>query len=306
MKEWLLSDDAKNKVGRPKLADNSILNKAKISICVCFLICIVLSISFVGVIRDESPLKLLYSVTFEKVFGTIENKNGFLVNEYYKDNDYVMEVKPSSNVESYQGNYKYTLYKLADNQWVEEENKTIKKGTKSFKINIKSACNKNVTWKIKLQITNGSKIQKSFAPASWQFVDSEDQYSKYAYKVFTVKGYYSPIPNDELKIAKKNNNKITINTKKNNPRTFIINTPIKVKLKVSYTDLNKTIKLKSIEITDKGKITIPNLSKISNVTFKIYADDVDRYKLDNWSLSENKTHITNTYLLKPEAAYKNN
>ncbi len=306
MKEWLLSDDGKNKVGRPKLADNSILNKARISICVCFLICIILSISFVGVIRKKSPLKLLYSVTFEKIFGTIENKNGFSVNEYYKENDYVMEIKPSSMVESYQGDYKYTLYKLANNQWVEEENNIIKKGTKSFKINIKSVCNKNITWKIKLQITNGSKIQKSFAPASWQFMDSEDTSSKYAYKVFTVKGYYSPVSNDELKDAKKNNKKIIINTKKNDPRTFIINTPINVKVKVSYTDLNKTIKLKDIEIMDEGKITIPNLSKISNVTFKIYADGIDHYKLDNWNLSEDKTYITNTYLLKPEAAYKNN
>ncbi len=306
MKEWLLTEDGKNKVGRPKLADSKILNKARISICACFVICIILFISFVGTMKNEAPLKFFYSATFEKIFGTIENKNGFLVNEYYKKNDYVMEIKPSSMVESYQGSYKYTLYKLEDNEWVEKESKTIKKDAKSFNINIKSACNKNVTWKIKLQITNGSKIQKSFAPASWKFMDSESTSSKYAYKVFTVKGYYSPISNDELKDAKKNNNKIMISTNKNDPRTFIINTPIKIKVKVSYTDLNKVIKLKDIEITDEEKITIPNLSKISNVTFKIYADDIGSYKLDNWSLSENNKYITNTYLLKPEAAYKNN
>lgn len=306
MKEWLLSDEGKNKVGRPKLADNSILNKARISICVCFAICIILSISFVGVIKGESPLKLLYSATFEKIFGAIENKNGFYVNEYYDKSDYVLEIKPSSLVESYQGSYKYTIYKLIDNEWIEEKSKTIKKGTKSFKVNIKSVCNKNVTWKIKIQIINSSKIQKSFAPATWKFMDSEDSSSKYAYKIFTVKGYYSPISNDELKNAKNKNEKIIINTNKDDPRTFIINTPIKINVKVSYTDLNKIIKLKDIKIDEEGKITIPNLSKISSVTFKIYADNIEHYKLENWNISEDNTYISNTYLLKPEAAYKNN
>lgn len=305
MKEWLLSDETKNKVGRPKLANDSILNKARISIGICLFICAILSVSFIGVIKGQSPLKLLYSMSFEKIFGVIENKDGFMVNEYYNDNDFVMEIKPSATVESYQGSYKYTLYKLTNNEWVEQKSVTTKKGVKSFKINIKSVQNTNVTWKIKLQITNGSKIDKSFAPASWQFMDDDDDALKYAYKVFTVKGYYSPIPNDELKDAKKSSDKIVINTKKNAPRTFIINTPIEVKVKVSYTDLNKTIKLKEISIKDKGEITIPNLSKASNVTFKIYADNIKNYKLNSWDLSTNEECISKTYLLKPEAAYDN-
>lgn len=302
MKEWLLSEE-KNKVGRPKLADDSIINKARISICVSLLVCAILCISFIGIVKGESPAKMLYSVSFEKILGKIENSNGFSVKNYYIKNDYVMNITPSRKVQSYQANYKYTLYKLVKNNWIEKKSDVIKKDKKNFKIKIKSSKNKNITWKIKLQVINGSKVNKSYAPAGWQFMNSDEKTSKYAYNVFTVKGYYSPVPNSET--DKISTNKINVVTKKNNPRVFILTTPINVDVKTSYTDGNKVIKLKKQTVNEETKIYIPNLARATNVTFKIYANNIKEYKNDNWSISEDGKYIKNTYLLKPESAYTN-
>lgn len=305
MKEWLLKDDDKYKVGRPKLADNSALKRARISIGISLCLCFILFLSFVGTIKKISPVKLAYSITFEKMFGALENKNGFITKESYDKNDnYVMEIKTSDKVDSYQGSYKYTLYRLVNNEWKEYKSKQIKKGTKSFKVRVKSLKNKNVTWKIKLQITNASYIDKSYAPGGWQFTDSDDATQKYASYIFTVKGYYSPVTLNEIKEAKKSTNKITIETKKGSPRTFILKTPEEVKVQVTYTDSSKKIKLKTKTVATTSEFKIPNLSRLSQVTFKVYGNNLDTKKLSNWTLSDDNTYITNTYLLKPENAYK--
>ena len=302
MKEWLLSDE-KSKVGRPRLASDSIINKARVYICLSLLVCIILSISFIGIIKGETPIKMLYSITFEKIYGKIENSNGFSVTDYYIKNNYIMSITPSKKVKSYQADYKYTLYKLVNNNWIEKESNIIKNSTNNFKIKINSAKNKNVTWKIKLQIINGAKVDKSYAPSGWQFMDSEKKTLKYAFNIFTVKGYYSPVPNKENK--EKNKSKIRVITKKNDPRTFIIKTPVEVSVKISYTDGTKLIKLKQIVVNKEKTVTIPNLNKATLVTFKIYGDNVKEYKNDSWTLSEDNKYIKNTYLLKPEEAYKN-
>ena len=305
MKEWLLKEDDKYKVGRPKLANSRALKTAHISIGVSLCLCFILFLSFIANIKGESPLNLAYKISFEKMFGAIENKNGFIAKEYYdKNSNYVMELKTSNKVDSYQASYKYTLYRLSNNEWKEYKTKEIKKGTKSFKIKIASLKNKNVTWKIKLQVVNGSYVDKSFAPGGWQFTDSKENDQKYASYVFTVKGYYSPITLSEVKEAKKNTDKIRIETNKNNPRIFIFKTPVEVKVQVTYTDSSKKIKMKPVVVTNEEQFKIPNLSRLSQVTFKVYGSNLDNKKLSNWTLSEDNTYIANTYLLKPESAYK--
>ena len=93
MKEWLLKDE-KNKVGRPRLANDEVLKKAKISIAIGLIISFILMFSFFSILKGTTPTKYAYSLTLEKLFGELTNKNGFIVNDYYDDNDdYVMEFK---------------------------------------------------------------------------------------------------------------------------------------------------------------------------------------------------------------------
>lgn len=310
MKEWLLKEE-KNKVGRPKLANEDILKKARISIVLSLLLCFLLTFSFVSILKETSPIDLAYHLTFEKIFGAIENKNGFIVKyKYNNDSNYVIDFSVSSSVDSYSGNYKYTLYEMNGNNWKEKETKEFEKGTDSFKVTVDSLKNQNKTWKIKLQITNASKITESYAPSGWSFVNAKENENMYAYKIFTVKGYYSPVMLDEIKEAKKSPEKITVETKKNTPRSFILNLPKdnSYDVKVSYTDVNsKNIILSNDKgINDTKIYSVPNLNKSTLVTFKIYSSNISDLKLSNWKeeIDKNeKTYITNTYVLKPENAY---
>lgn len=307
MKEWLLKEE-KAKVGRPKLADNSILNKAKASIAISSLTCIFMIFMFICIIKQISPLEYAYSLTLEKLVGTPKYFNNFVLEEKYdSNNDYIMILKPSDKVKTYQGNYKYVLYKLDGSNWKEVDEKQLDKKVKNIKIKINSKRNQNETYKINLYLLNASKIDKSFAPYGWTFVDSSKQDEKYAYKVFTVKGYYSPILKDEVKEAnKKNKTKVTVLTSKENPREFIINVPdTSYNINVSYTDeQGKKITLKKENnLSGKVKFNVPNVKKISNVTIKVWVDDAEKYKLSNWEIKKDKSgndYITNTYLLKPE------
>lgn len=309
MKEWLLKDE-KKKVGRPKLASDDVLKKAKISMSVSLVICFILMISFFGILKGTSPARLAYSLTFEKIFGALENKNGLLVNDYYdSDDNYVMEFKVPDVVYNYSGSYKYTLYELNNNEWKEKENKSFDNKTRNFKIKINSVKNQNKTWKIKLQIINASNIKKSYAPSSWYFNDAEKSKDMYAYKVFTVKGYYSPVTNEEIKLANKNLDKITIETKKADPRTFILNLPNETyNVVVKYTDASSKEVLLSYDknVTGTLKYNIPGLKRSTKVSFKVYGPDVNKQKLFNWKYIENSKkgdYITNTYILKPENTY---
>ena len=310
MKDWLLKED-KPKIGRPKLANEVVLKKAKISIVLSLFLCFMLFFSFVSYLEGSTPLKLAHHLTIEKIFGSIKNNNGFLVNDKYDDDyNYVMEFNIPDVIKNYSGSYKYWLYELDDDEWKEKENKVITNDVRNFKINIKSLRNKNKTWKIKLQITNASKKVKSYAPTGWSFNSSDENYKMYAYKIFTVKGYYSPVMLKETHEAKISKNKITVTTPKKNPRQFIISFPDdnSYDVIVKYTDVNsKNIILKNKKnISKKLVVEVPNVNKSTKVTFKIHGLNIKSKKLSNWtSLSNNSDYITNTYLLKPENAYKN-
>ncbi len=120
MKEWLLKEEPKNKVGRPKLANDKVVKKARVLIVISLVICFILSFGFISVLNNVNPFRYAYSLTFEKLFGSLQNQNGFLIKEGYdSQNNYVMEVKPSSQVNSYSGSYKYVLYKLSQSEWKE-------------------------------------------------------------------------------------------------------------------------------------------------------------------------------------------
>lgn len=311
-KEWLLKDE-KAKVGRPKLASDETLIKAKISILTSLIICFCMGFVFISKFKGVSPAEFAYSLTISKLNGSVvKSTTGFTVKESYdKNSDYVMELTPSDKVKSYQGGYKYILYKLEGSKWIKKDEQIFKKDTKEIKLKVPSEKNKNATYKINLYITNAAKINKSFAPYSWKFVDSSKQEEKYTYKVFTVKGYYSPISAAEIIEAKKNSKtKAVVTTKKGAPREFIINVPeVKYDVEVFYTDESgkKVSACKEKEKTGTIKCKIPNLNRISNVSIKIWiASDIEKYKLSNWKLKTGKDklkYITNTYLLKPEKTY---
>ena len=311
MIEWLLKDEQKAKVGRPKLADSSVLKKAIISIVLCFLACIVMAFMFVCNIKSLSPKDVLYSVTIQKLEASVGTSDTFIVKEKYNSSfDYVIDITPSSKIKKYKGVYKYVLYKLVGNDWKKVDEKTLDKKEKSIKVKVESKENKNVTYKLNLYILN-TKTNESFAPYSWKFVDSKKQEEKHAYKVFTIKGYYSPISLSEKKEAKKNKDKkVTIATDKKNSRKFTISVPGgNYKLNVKYTDdEQKEIVLKNVENLKGNTIfEVPNVNKLSKVTIKVWQDsNIGKLKLSNWSLKKDKLnndYIYNTYMLKPEAKY---
>ena len=317
MREWLLKEETKNKVGRPRLASSSAVRKAKIWIISCLFICVILSFGFICVLKDVNPFIYAYSLTFEKLTGALQNQNGFLVNENYdSDGNYVVEVKPSSEVSSYSGCYKYVLYKLSGSKWNKVKTKQYDSKTKSFKVKIDSKKNKNETYKIELYILNAAKIDSSFAPYGWRFSDSSNQNKKHAYKVFTVKGYYSPVGLNETNEAKDKKSVIKVSTNKKDPRVFIIDVPgYEYNLIVKYTDENdKEIVLKNDkEKTGKKSYEIPNVNKTTKVTFMIWPkginrDDLKNISLSNWNVKKDKDgkyYVTFSYDLKPERAYQN-
>ncbi len=311
MKEWLLKEE-KNKVGRPKLADVDAIKKSKKMIVLSLLLCLVLSFFLIDIVTGKSPLKTIYHLTLEKTFGALENKDGFMVNYKYDDNhDYVMEFKVPNSVSNYSGGYKYSLYEMTKNEWELKKVKEYDSNTKSFKIKINSVKNQNKTWKIKLEITNAAKIDKSYAPSGWNFNDGEKNSDKYAYKVFTVKGYYSPVLNEEIKEAKKSKGKIVVSTLKENPRNFTVTLPDNniYKIIVKYTDVsNKNVMLKTFDnAVNKINVVVPNVNKSTKVTFMIYGNNIKKLKLSNWKYKKDnnkKAYITNSYILKPENTYK--
>ncbi len=309
MREWLLKDEEKNKVGRPKLADSKTMKQAKALLFFSFSLCVVLSFCFISALKEVNPASYAYELTFSKLLASATNKNGFIVKMYYDDNeDYAINVKVTDAVYKYSGDYKYTLYYLSDDEWKEFETKTIDKEKRDFNISIESLKNENRTWKLKLQIINGAKIEESYAPSGWHFVNSKNQDDMYAYKIFTVKGYYSPVTLKEIKESKKNKDKIYLLTNKNAPRKFILKTPSKVNINVKYTDINdKEVWLvKGKEVQDGFTFSVPNLEKSTKVNIKICSNSisVNDLKLSNWRDDKNNC-ISNIYILKPEKSYKN-
>lgn len=312
----MASKEIKRKVGRPKLADEEQMQKAYIYIAVSLFISFILIIGLLSFVKDKSPFEIIYSLTGKKLISSLQSKNGFIVDESYdKNNDYIMKITPTLNVIKFSGDYKYSLYELKNNKsWKLIESKKIEGSNSKFKIKIKSKVNENKTYKVKIQILNAAKIDTNFSPFGWKFSDSKENKNKFTYNVFTVKGYYSPILNNEIKEAtKKKNDKITISTNKNNPRRFIVN-PLSYKynISVNYIDNdNKKVLLESKkDITDKSYFEIPTLKKTTKVTFKIYLLEQDKtvlkkLKLSNWVLEKDKKgyYYLATYFLKPDKAY---
>lgn len=307
MKEWLLKEDAKNKVGRPKLADTDEIKKSKKMILFGLIIVFILGFMFISTMKNIKPYELLYNISLEKIFGKLENKDGFIVNNYYdKNKDYIIDVKVPLSVSKYQGSYKYTLYKLKNDIWVKKEEKTISRTKNEFKIKVLSKRNINTTWKIKLELVNAANVDKSFAPSSYTFVDSKDA-KKYAYNVFTVKGFYSPVNNSDSSL---NDNKISVTTPKNNPRKFIIDLKNNTgNLKVTYTDSTKKINTLD-KLTKKGNIVsfvIPNSNKLTNIKISFKTNNDSDIKPNSW-VKETKSdgiYYLGNYNLKPESSYKN-
>ena len=237
--------------------------------------------------------------------------NGFIVKEKYdNESNYVMEVSIPSVIDRYQGSYRYTLYEMDGNSWKEKETKEIEKKAKNFKIKIDSLKNQNKTWKIKLQIINASKISETYEPTGWSFMDSSKSEDKYAYKIFTVKGYYSPVTKEEIKESINNKDKISVSTNKNEPRKFILLLPTNntYDVKVTYTDVSgKNVILKEdSDVNGNISYTIPNINRASIVTFKVKGFNTSSLKLSSWKEETDKSGdkvIKGTYVLKPERAY---
>ena len=135
----MFKEDEKAKVGRPRLAKDELISKARYSIFISLAICLVLGYCLFSYLNGKSPLDSIYSVSLKKVFGELSNKNGFIVNSYYDSNqDYIMNIKASDKVKSYQGNYVYQTYYLKNNKWVLKDEKEIYTNKESFKIKFES------------------------------------------------------------------------------------------------------------------------------------------------------------------------
>lgn len=313
MREWLLKEE-KAKVGRPKLANEEVIKQSKKMIVASLLICLVMLFSFYSYMVGSTPFKMLYSVSLEKVLGSLENPNGVMVDEYYKDDNYVMDFKVPDNVKKLGGYYSYTSYYLKNNEWIKYDSKDIM-GKNAFKITFNSLKNTNRTWKIKFQILDGKKYDKSYEPSNWKFESATSPNDGYAYKIFTVKGYYSPVPTDEIK-GFNDQSSIVIETKKKDPRKFYItlNNEYSYNINVSYTDdTNKNVILtKKENLYGLTEYKIPNLDKSTNVTFKMYVNNVNdenslnKIKPSTWKVKKDKNnnyYIVGTYIVKPEKAY---
>lgn len=313
MKEWLLKEDKKNKVGRPRLADSIVLKKAVCLLVFSFALSFILIFGFICEIKNVNPISYAYSLTLEKLVGNIKENKNFLVTESYLQNgDFVMKFKPQEKVLQYQGKYKYVLYKLSDSKFKKVKEETFDIDTKEFSVKVKRNVNKNETYKINLYVLNASKITDSYAPKGFSFSKSKSQNEMYSYKIFTVKGKYSPINNEELKENK--GNKISVTTDYQDPRKFIVKVPnYNYNILVKYTDeSSKDVILADYKnLNGISSYVVPCINKISNVTIKIWPntsskDEIENIKLSSWNLKQDKNnnyYISNTYLLKPEKAY---
>lgn len=305
MREWLLQDE-KSKVGRPKLATENLINKSKKLLVIAILSCFILSFCFISDINGKDPLNYAYSLTLSKFFGQIENPNGYKVTtKYSKDKNYIMDINVPTNIKKLNGKLVYTTYYLKNNEWIEHEKKEIKND--NYRIIFKSKKNKNMTWKIKLQLIDSLNYKNTYEPSTWSFYKAKTKNESYAYKIFTVKGYYSPISLLELKSAKKKD--IFITTPKLNPRQFEVNIEkYTYDIKISYID-NTGTKVKLAEkkdLTKKSVYEVPDLDKSTNVYFKLCINELSTKKLeklvpDNWQV--NNSCIKTNYILKPKAAY---
>lgn len=315
MLDWLLKEEEKAKVGRPKLARVETLRKAEITLIISLVICFSLAFFLFCYIKGEEPLVFAYNITKSKLLASVTNKSGFEVNKKYKNDKYIIDIKPLDVVRSYSGKYKYTLYKLNKNKWKEIETNTYENKKDNFKISIDRKRNKNVTYKIKLELVNSALVTKSYAPTGWTFVDTKKKNDVYAYNIFTVQGYYSPISNDEYKEVKKKENKVNIYTKAENPREFFIdNKGVKYNISVSYTDLTGKEELlkKESDLTEISSFVVPSMNKITTVKIKIWLPDTEyqdlsKLKLSNWKKKKDKDgkyYIYNSYLLKPDESYR--
>ena len=313
-KNWLLEEE-KAKVGRPKLANDELMKKSKLMLAFSLFVVLILSFFFGCLVKDVEPSKALYNLTLGKIIN-IKNKNGFNVKGYYnKNNDYVMLFKLPSKIKNYSADYEYTTYYLKNNKWIEVETKKYDNDIKSFKIMFESKKNRNVTWKVKFRLVNSNKVMDDFAPYDWEFVKSDKVENTYAYKIFTVKGYYSPVTFSEIKEANKNKDKkVYVSTDKQTPRKLNVILPKDNTYTVAakYTDSsNNETALKTYEnISDSISYEIPESSKVSIVTIKIWVDGLDSsmlkdIKLSNWLIKSkgDNSYITSTYLIKPSSAY---
>lgn len=314
MIEKLLKEEEKNKVGRPKLADSYDIKKAKVYLFINLLSCFILIFLLISTIKGLSPLNYAFNLTIGKLTGKTLNEDAFMVKEYYdEDSNFVMNIN-TNNIDKYSGSYKYTTYYLKNNKWLKKETKDIERGKRNIKIKIESKENENVTWKIKFQIVNASSIKKSYAPFLWNFQDAKKNIDKYAYKVFTVKGYYSPITLNEIKEYKKDKNKIGVYTTKKEPRIFNINLPNgKYDIKIVYTDLNgkEVVLANDKEKENKASYKIPNIERSTKVTIKVISDinnkdEFNKMVLSNWKVDKSKNnnyYAINSYIVKPEKSY---
>ena len=313
MKEYLLKEDKKNKVGRPRLADSIVLKKAVYLLIFSFILSFILIFGFICEIKNVNPISYAYSLTFEKLVGNIKGNKNFLVTEDYLQNgNFIMKFKPQEKVLQYQGKYKYVLYKLSDSKFKKVKEETFDIDTKEFSVDIKRSINKNETYKINLYVLNASKITDSYAPIGFSFSKAKNQNEMYSYKIFTVKGKYSPINNEDLK--ENNVNKISVTTDFLNPRKFNIEVPnYSYNILVKYTDeSSKDIILANDKnLNGLSSYVVPCINKVSNVIIKIWPNvnskvKIENIKLSSWNLNQDKNnnyYISNTYLLKPEKAY---
>lgn len=313
MKEWLLKEDKKNKVGRPRLADSIVLKKAVYLLIFSFILSFILIFGFICEIKNVNPVTYAYSLTLEKLVGNIRGDKNFLVTEsYLKNGDFIIKFKPQEKVLQYQGKYKYVLYRLSDSKFKKVKEETFDIDTKEFSVKVKRNVNKNETYKINLYVLNASKITDSYAPKGFSFSKSKNQNEMYSYKIFTVKGKYSPINNEELKENKEN--KISVTTDYQDPRKFNVEVPnYSYNILVKYTDeSSKDIILADYKnLNGISSYVVPCINKISNVTIKIWPntsskDEIENIKLSSWNLKQDKNnnyYISNTYLLKPEKTY---
>lgn len=313
MKEWLLKEDKKNKVGRPRLADSIVLKKAVYLLIFSFILSFILIFGFICEIKNVNPVTYAYALTLEKLAGNIRGDKNFLVTEsYLKNGDFIIKFKPQEKVLQYQGKYKYVLYRLSDSKFKKVKEETFDINTKEFSAKVKRNINKNDTYKINLYVLNASKIEDSFAPSGFTFSNSENQNEMYSYKIFTVKGKYSPINNEELKENKEN--KISVTTDYQDPRKFNVEVPnYSYNILVKYTDeSSKDIILADYKnLNGPSSYVVPCVNKVSNVTIMIWPNiktknEIEDIKLSSWNLKQDKNnnyYISNTYLLKPEKAY---
>lgn len=309
MIEWLLKEEEKNKVGRPRLASEKRKKIATVMAISGILIVIVLSINFISMIKGKSFVEIVNSIPIKALKSVVKNKNGFVVTKKYTYSTYEMTIL-TDNVSNYSGNYKYTLYKLSKGKYKEIKSETFDNSYEKFNVVIDRIVNKNENYKIKLEILNGSSINDSFAPVGWQYVNSNKNNKVYAYYIFTVKAKYNPITRNEIKESKKKKNKIFVRTSDNNPRKFIIDCKdVICDITVFYTgnDGKKTQLISKENKTNEIIFAVPSVYKTSLVTVNIKSqEDLKKLKLSNWKLKKDKNkinYITNSYLLKPESAY---